>query len=110
MSALYGELFEPRDARIEVLKEGKTRKVLRDLVEFRLAADVTGNLGNGGRGNESRSGRLCAQSGRPLLEFAWRGQARSVRAFKFKAPKVSEVLPEQRRVRKSLMKDQRRNC
>lgn len=39
-------------------KEGKTRKILRELVEFRLAADITGNLGSGGRGNAAKYIRL----------------------------------------------------
>lgn len=35
-------------------KEGKTRKILRELVEFQLARDITGSLGSGGRGNAAR--------------------------------------------------------
>lgn len=40
LSTLYGEFFEPRDARIEVLKESKTRKVLvAGILDANLSAE-----------------------------------------------------------------------
>jgi hypothetical protein len=35
-------------------KEGKTRRILHELIDLKLARDITGSLGSGGRGNAAR--------------------------------------------------------